>query len=51
MVINGNGEVGPCANDSSVKSPAGWDTSGDITQIAYDNNHIYNRVNGVPGPV
>lgn len=50
MLVNGDAETGLCATDGNVTSPTGWTTNGDLTQIAYNNTHIYDRVNGVPVP-
>ncbi|CAF2895919.1 unnamed protein product [Rotaria sp. Silwood2] len=48
MVVNGDAETGPCAADGNVTRPTGWDYDGDITQLAYNNSYIYNRVNTIP---
>jgi hypothetical protein len=35
LVINGDAETGPCATDSDVTHPTGWNYKGRVTQISY----------------
>jgi hypothetical protein len=35
LMINGDAETGPCATDSNVMHPTGWNYEGPVTQISY----------------
>ena len=48
IVYNGDAETGTCATGSGQVDPTGWYFTGTITQLAYDNNYINNRVNTIP---
>lgn len=48
MLINGDAETGACAQDDGITRPTGWTYDGDITQLAYNNTSIENRVSTIP---
>ena len=48
-IMNGDAETGPCASDSSVVSPTGWNHNGTVTQVYY-NNPSSSQLTTDPGP-
>ena len=50
LLINGDGETGPCQTGGGVTSPPGWNYNGTITQVSY-NNSMFGPINSTdPGP-
>lgn len=50
LIVNGDGETGPCAMDNNVTSPTGWSFSGPITQMSYSNPVVADQQYSSPGP-
>ncbi|UJR17945.1 hypothetical protein I4U23_004844 [Adineta vaga] len=50
LLINGNGETGPCETGGSVTHPTGWNYNGTITQISYNNPTYGDLTHSDPGP-
>jgi len=37
LVVNGDGETGPCEASNNITHPTGWNFNGAVTQMLYDN--------------
>lgn len=50
MLVNGDGETGPCEMGGNITSPTGWNYNGTITQIYYNNSGYSTQTPTTPGP-
>ncbi|CAF1038853.1 unnamed protein product [Adineta ricciae] len=50
LLINGDGETGPCETGGGVTHPTGWNYNGTITQISYNNPQHGDLTPSDPGP-
>ncbi|CAF1682960.1 unnamed protein product, partial [Adineta ricciae] len=50
LLINGDGETGPCETGGGVTPPTGWNYNGTITQISYNNPTYGVLTPSDPGP-
>lgn len=49
LLYNGDAEIGPCEMSNGTTSPTGWDVSGQVIQIDYDNNLYNSQSSKTPG--
>jgi hypothetical protein len=50
LIVNGDGETGPCEYSSGVTHPTGWLYDGLVTQMAYNNTVYGSLYDWSPGP-
>ncbi|CAF1211839.1 unnamed protein product [Didymodactylos carnosus] len=49
LLLNGDGETGPCATGGTYEAPTDWSPIGSITQVSYTDTNA-NQNSGTPGP-
>jgi len=50
ILVNGDGETGPCEMGGGITYPMGWSYYGSITQISYNNTGYSPQSYATPGP-
>jgi len=48
FITNGNAESGACAANGTISSPTGWNFSGAITQLYYNNTVLTVQYRNAP---